>query len=307
MPSNRQDPTPIRGQTVVITGASDGIGRAAARALVIAGAHVVMIGRNEAKTAAAARALMSETGSRTVTWDIADLSRTEAVRELAARLSVRYPQIHVLINNAGAVFMEHQRTADGIERTFALNHLAYFSLSLLLLDSLAAASEPGHPARIIAVSSRAHKAARLTLRDVQLDQRFRGWRAYANSKLANLLMVRSLAARLNPAIITVHAVHPGLVRSRFATNNGFRGRLLRRLWKRFSIAPAEGADTLAWLTMAPINEIGNGHYWVRRQRTLPSLQAQTDELAEGLWNISEVLTGLHADALIAQSGAGVVA
>lgn len=298
---------PLHGQTVVITGASDGIGRAAARTLAIAGAHVVMIGRNEAKTAAAARALMSETKSRTVTWDVADLSRTEAVRDLAARLSARYPQIHVVINNAGAMFMEHRRTSDGIERTFALNHLAYFSLSLLLLNNLSAAATPGHPARIIAVSSRAHKSARLTLRDVQLDHRYRGWRAYANSKLANLLMVRTLAVKLDPARITVHAMHPGLVRSRFATNNGFRGRLLRRLWKGFSLTPTEGADTLAWLAMADTTELGNGHYWVRRQRTLPSLQSQTDELAEGLWSASEALTGLHADTLIAQSGAGALA
>ena len=156
---------------IVVTGASDGIGRAAAQAFAVAGARVVMIGRNEAKTAAAARKIMSETGSRSVEWLIADLTRQDAVRELAQRISEQCPRIDVLVNNAGAVFAKREETSDGIERTFALNHLAYVALALLLLPSLHAASQPGRPSRILNVSSRAHRDADFSLSDVQLTQR----------------------------------------------------------------------------------------------------------------------------------------
>ena len=130
---------------IVVTGASDGIGKAAARMFAAAGARVVMIGRNEAKTAAAAKTIMSDTGSRSVEWLIADLTRQEAVRELAQRICESCPRVDVLVNNAGAVFAKREETSDGIERTFALNHLAYVALALLLLPSLHAASRPGQP------------------------------------------------------------------------------------------------------------------------------------------------------------------
>lgn len=296
-------PDTLDGQRIVITGASDGIGRSAARMFAASGAEVVMVGRNEAKTAAAARAIMGDLGTRNITWEVADLSRQAAVRELAHRLHDTAP-ISVLVNNAGALFLERDLTAEGLERTFALNHLAYFSLTLLLLDRLAAAARPGAPSRVINVSSRAHREARLSLADVQLEQHYAGWRAYANSKLANILFTRALASRTDPAKIIVHALHPGVVSTRFAVNNGRRGRVLRRIMDVVSITPDAGADTLVWLARAERPLASTGGYWVKRAPMEPSNPALDDQLAEGLWQYSAECAQVDADALVAASGAG---
>lgn len=292
----------LSGRTVVVTGGSDGIGRAAVRALVGAGAEVVMLGRNRAKTAAAASAIMSETGRRMVHWEVADLSRRDELREVADRLRERLPRIDVLVNNAGALFLEREVTADGLERTLALNHLAYFALTLRLLDRLAAAAAPGQPARVLVVSSRAHQNARLDIDDLQLVRGYGGWRAYANSKLCNVLFARSLAARLDPAAVVVHALHPGLVATRFAANNGAAGRFIRRLMDLAAITPEQGADTVAWLAQDPTGAASSGDYWVRRQRVVPSRAAQDDALAERLWHESARLTGIDAEAVIHAAG-----
>ncbi|MEO7520387.1 MAG: SDR family NAD(P)-dependent oxidoreductase, partial [Gemmatimonas sp.] len=204
----------LTGRTIVVTGASDGIGRAAVRGFVERGANVVMVGRNSAKTAAAASSIMSDTRRRSISCEIADLSRQESVRELAERLRDRHERIDLLANNAGAFFLDHATTNEGLERTFALNHLAYFSLSLLLLDRIAASATPGHPARIINVSSRAHGTARLDTHDWQMTRGYRGWRAYANSKLCNILFTHALTRRVDPSRVVVHAMHPGLVSTR---------------------------------------------------------------------------------------------
>jgi len=290
--------THLAGKTVVVTGGSDGVGKAAVEAFVIAGASVVMIGRNEAKTAAAAHSIMSRTGRRAVTWEIADLSRHDAVTEVAARLRARLSRIDVLVNNAGAMFLDRQVTADGLEQTFALNHLHYFSLTLLLLDRLAAAATVDAPARVICVSSRAHMNARLNLDDLQLERGYGGWRAYANSKLCNILFTQALARRLDPTRCVVHAMHPGVVSTRFATNNGTVGRVLRRLMDVVSISPAAGADTVVWLADADDARIDSGAYWVKRTRTTPSTAARNHEYAERLWQQSAALSTLDADALI---------
>ncbi len=287
----------MEGKTVVVTGASDGIGRAAVRALVERGASVVMVGRNEAKTSAAASSIMSAAGRRTVTWEIADLSRLDAVRDLAARLRSTHPRIDVLANNAGAIFLEYGVTGDGLERTFALNHLNYFTLTLLLLDHIAAAASPGAPARILNVSSRAHENARLDLGDLNMTRGYAGWRAYANSKLCNVLFTRALARRLDPARVVVHALHPGVVTTRFATNNGAMGRFMRRLMDVVSIDADAGADTLVWLAEQDEATHTTGDYWVKRRRREPSRSARDGELGEGLWQASASIAAIDADAL----------
>ncbi len=294
------------GKTIVITGASDGIGRAAVRRCADAGAHVLMVGRNEAKTAAAARAIMSESGTRQISWLVADLSRQEAVRDLALQIRAQCERIDVLINNAGALFLDRELTAEGIERTFALNHLAYFSLTLLLLDRIAAAATTDHPARILCVSSRAHRDAHLNRDDPQLARDYAGWRAYANSKLANILFTRALARRLDPARVLVHALHPGVVSTRFAVNNGRRGRVLRRIMDVVSISPDDGADTLVWLARDDVAREPSGEYWVKRARVAPSNDALDEPLGEWLWTYSANLTGLDPAAHIADAGVGGV-
>jgi retinol dehydrogenase-12 len=291
----------LLGRTIVVTGASDGIGRAAVRAWAERGADITMVGRNEAKTAAAARAIMSETGTRSIRWEIADLSLLEQVRDLAGRLRRAHPVIHVLANNAGAMFLERECTREGFERTFALNHLSYVTLTLLLLPSLVHAATDGEPARVLNVSSRAHVNARPDLSDLQGAHRFGGWRAYANSKLYNIWFTRSLAQRLDPARVVVQALHPGLVSTRFATNNGRVGRVIRRLMDIRSVTPAQGADTLVWLADAAEARSTSGLYWVTRREMTPSALARDDDQREQLWRSTMALAGLDADALIREA------
>ena len=294
-PTSAAPDSPFAGKVVVVTGASDGIGRAAVQRYAQGGAQVVMVGRNEAKTAAAAKAIMSQSGRRDITWAIADLSRQDAVRDLARRLRDCLPHIHVLANNAGAMFLERQETVDGLERTFALNHLSYFTLSLLLMPALVQASAPGAPARIVNVASRAHENARPVLDDLQLTHGFGGWRAYANSKLYNIWFTRALARRVEPARVNVQAMHPGVVSTRFATNNGRMGRVLRRLMDVVSVTPDQGADTLVWLSHAAEPLAEGGRYWVKRAPRSPSRTACDDARAEALWAQSVALTGLDVD------------
>lgn len=299
---NAPNLNPLEGKTVVVTGASDGIGKAAVRAYVAAGASVVMVGRNEAKTAAAARSVMSDLGSASghlpITWEIADLSRLDGVNELADRLLARLPRIDVLANNAGAIFLDREVTPDGFERTFALNHLSYVTLTLRLLPALIAASRPGAPARVLSVSSRAHENARPLLDDLQLAHSYGGWTQYANSKLYNIWFTRALSRRLDPSRAVAHTLHPGVVSTRFATNNGAMGRLLRRLMDVVSVTPAQGADTLVWLSYASDALTGSGDYWVKRRRVTPSKDARDDARADVLWDTTCRLIGLNADRLI---------
>jgi NAD(P)-dependent dehydrogenase (short-subunit alcohol dehydrogenase family) len=296
----------LAGKTVVVTGASDGIGKAAVRAYAAAGAAVVMIGRNEAKTAAAAQAILRDAGpttgtegrGRAVTWEIADLSRQQDVHDVADRLLARLPRIDVLANNAGAMFLDRDVTPEGFERTFALNHLSYFTLTLRLLAPLVAAAQPGAPSRVLNVSSRAHANARPALDDLQLERQFGGWKQYANSKLYNIWFTRALARRLDAARVATQALHPGVVSTRFATNNGLMGQLLRRVMDVVSVTPAQGADTLVWLSSAPEALEGSGDYWRQRRRVTPSGTARDDARAEALWTTTSRLTGLDADRLI---------
>ncbi len=288
-------PNALRDRTVVITGASDGIGRALAERCARAQAHVVMVGRNEAKTRHAASVIMNRTGSRTVTVEIADLLFLEEQHALGERLRGKYPSVYALVNNAGALFLDREETRDGLERTFALNHVAYVTLALRLLPSLLA--QQGHqPARIVNIASRAHVGARLNFDDLQNTKGYSGWRAYGQSKLANILFTRALATRLDARRVTVHAVHPGLVASRFAANNGVFGRLQRKLMDLFSVSSMAGSDTAAWLLTSSAGATTSGGYWVRREHTKPSSAARDEHTANALWDATIDLASLH-DAL----------
>jgi NAD(P)-dependent dehydrogenase (short-subunit alcohol dehydrogenase family) len=281
----------------VITGATDGIGRAAAAQCVALGAHTVLVGRNAAKTEGVARALQA-VAAAPVSWEVADLSRRDAVTALAERLRARHPAIQVLVNNAGALFLERETTPDGVERTLALNHLAYVQLTLALLDPLLAAARPGAPARVLCVASRAHENARVDMDDLSLARGYGGWRAYANSKLCNIWFAQGLGQRLDPSLVVAHSLHPGVVRTRFAENNGRLGRLLRRIMDLVSVTPEAGADTLTWLASAPDALQGSGSYWVRRRRTTPSRAARDAALAARCWAATDTLLQLDADALL---------
>ncbi|MEO7361548.1 MAG: SDR family NAD(P)-dependent oxidoreductase [Gemmatimonadaceae bacterium] len=286
----------LTGRNVVITGASDGIGKTAARRLAVMGAHVVIVGRNAQKTETVVREIDCARVSGTVTSEIADLSRQDEVRELANRLRARLSCIDVLINNAGAIFSDRVLTSDGFERTFALNHLGYFTLTLLLLPALYAAGVPGRPARIINVASRAHFRAQLDLNDLQSERSFRAWRTYNNSKLANILFTRALSRRLDTSRVVTHSLHPGVVASQFAiASNGFWGKFMRTAMNLRSISPERGADTIVHLATAHMATLTSGLYWDQCTVAGPSAAAQNDANAERLWVESARLASLEAD------------
>lgn len=280
----------IRGKTCIITGGSDGIGRAAAREFARQGAVVAIVGRNLAKTQAAAEEIEAVSGG-TIHYHIADLSSQAEVRRLAQALLDRYPQIQVLLNNAGAVFDRRQITVDGMERTFALNHLAYVLLTGTLLERLEASA----PARIINVSSAAHGFGGLNFDNLQGEQRYNEGDAYGRSKLANVMFTYALARRLHGTNVTVNSLHPGLVRTSFASESRGLFGLFARLARPFELSAEQGAQTSIHLATAPELTNTNGAYFAKR-RPVRSSQPSYDQAAqERLWELSQHMVGLPAE------------
>ena len=276
----------MKGTVCVVTGATSGIGRAAATALAKLGATVVMVGRDRGRTEAAAAQIAAVTASPPRT-EIADLASLEQVRGLAGRLAA-LERIDVLINNAGLVLGERRLTPDGLEHVFALNHLAPFLLTNLLLPTLTASA----PARVITVTSDAHSAARLDLRDPNLEHGWDSWRSYANSKLANILFTRELARRLDGTGVTANCAHPGVVRTGFGRESRPLLKLGITIARPFMLSPERGADTIVYLASSPEVAGQTGGYYVKRQRREPSAAARDDTAARQLWELSEKMTGL---------------
>lgn len=288
----------LTGKSIVITGSSDGIGRVAAQRLANLGARVLIVGRDRQKTETVARDIAKSTASPAVDFEVADLSLQRDVHDLANRIVARLPRIDILINNAGAIFAERALTREGFERTFALNQLAYFSLTLRLLPALYAGAAPGDPARIINVASRAHVRAHLDLDDLQAERSFRGWRTYNNSKLENILFTRALSRRLDTNRVVTHALHPGVVASRFAVaGNGLWGRFMRTVMNFNSISPERGSDTIVHLATSRDAAMSSGLYWDKCEVVTPSAAAQDDQHAEQLWQQSAVLARLDANGI----------
>jgi retinol dehydrogenase 12 len=278
---------PMNGKVCVITGASSGIGKAASLALARLGADVILVCRDKARGEAALAEVGAAAPASIRQLELADLSSLRDVRELAGRLS-RLDRLDVLINNAGLVLASRQVSVDGFEYTFALNHLAPFLLTGLLREKLAASA----PARVVTVSSAAHRAARLDLADLQLTGHFNGWRAYANSKLANILFTRELASRLAGTGVTANCVHPGTVNTRFGRDGSSMLRFGLGIGRRFLLSAAQGADTVVYLASSPDVAGATGGYYVKRRLRAPSGAARDPETARRLWAISAELTGL---------------
>ena len=278
----------MEGKTCLITGGSDGIGFAAALELARQGARVIIVGRNAAKTEAAVSRIRAETGNPSVSCLLADLSSQQEVRRLAGQVQEGTPRLDVLLNNAGAIFLSHRSSVDGIEMTFALNHLGYFLLTTLLLERL----KESAAARIVNVSSDSHfSVSSLQLERLPRPGGHRGYRAYARSKLCNLLFTYELARRLAGSGVTANALHPGLVRTNIARNNGIRGRLVNYFIGARGMPAAQGAETLTYLAASPEVEGVTGQFFVDC-RAVPSAPLSYDrELAAGLWELSERLTG----------------
>jgi NAD(P)-dependent dehydrogenase (short-subunit alcohol dehydrogenase family) len=279
----------MQGKIVFITGATNGIGRVAALELARMGAEVVVHGRSRERVDSVVGEIAAAGG--TAHGLLADLSRQDEVRALAADFRRRFNRLDVLINNAGAVFTERQLSADGFEMTFALNHLSSFLLTHLLLDVIIASA----PARIINVSSDAHKAVRSIDFDT-LGVGKAGFGAYAQSKMMNLLFTFELARRLEGTGVTVNALHPGFVATGFGKNNdGAAGSILRAvigLMRPMARTPEQGAQTTIYLASSPDVEGVTGQYFVDCKPVPPHPYAHNREAQRRLWERSEAMTGI---------------
>jgi retinol dehydrogenase-12 len=269
--------------TVILTGATRGIGRAAAVELARRGAEVAVVGRNADRVRATAEEARASDGGTAVHEHVADLERMDEVRRLAAELLEAYPRIDVLANNAGAMFTSRHVTPDGFERTFALNHLSPFLLTNLLLERLTACR-----ARVVTTASDAHKGAVLDLGDLQSERgRFRPGRVYGTTKLCNVLFTRELQRR-NPGL-AANCFHPGVIRSGFGKNDGTLVRVGITLAGLFMGSPEKGARSLVWLALDPAAGELRGQYIEKQRPVEPSSQARDDRLAARLWERSEEL------------------
>ncbi len=280
----------MNGKTVLITGGTNGIGKVTALELAKQGAAVVIIGRSPRKTAETVAAIQQQSGSQSVESIIADLSSMAEVRRAASEFKARHSRLDVLVNNAGAVFAQRQQTVDGYEMTFALNHLAYFLLTNLLLDTLKASA----PARIVNVSSDVHKGAKLNFDDLQHQRSYGmgGLNVYGESKLANVLFTNELARRLQGTGVTVNSLHPGMVRTGFGRNNGGMMRLIMPVIQRFGISEEEGAQTSIYLASSPEVEGVTGKYFDKSKATPSSPESYDEAAQKRLWAVSEELTGV---------------
>lgn len=278
---------PLSEQTHLVTGATQGIGREAARALARQGARVLVTGRDEAKGRAVVEELRAETGNPRIELALVDFSSFRSVRAFIENVRSRVERLDVLINNAGGYFPTRKETEDGHEWTFQVNHLGYFMTTLGLLDRLRAAGT----ARVVCVSSDAHMAGKVDFDDLDRRKSWHGFRAYATSKLMNILFARE-AARRFPGAIAVNAVHPGVVASGFGLAEGGIINLWYTVAKPFLKSPEQGADTAVWLALSPDVDGVTGRYFCQRKehRALPA--SRDMELALRLWDESERLTGM---------------
>jgi NAD(P)-dependent dehydrogenase (short-subunit alcohol dehydrogenase family) len=282
----------LEGKRVLVTGATAGIGRVAARELAALGASLVFVARNREKAEAARAWIVSETKNDEVSFIIADFSSLEQVRAAAREYLAHNGGPDVLVNNAGGLFLSRAESADGHEMTFAVNHLAPFLLTNLLLESMRHSA----PARIVNVSSAAHRGARIAFDDLDLKRGYGGMRAYSRSKLANLLFTFELARRMEGTGVTVNALHPGFVATDFGKNNGAIARLLLPLALRLGRArsPQEGARTTVYLASAPEVEGVSGKYFADSREARPSPEALDPASMQRLWELSCSLTGLSS-------------
>lgn len=277
----------MQGKTVVITGATSGIGEVAAERLAAKGARIVLVARDRAR-AEATLARLAKAGGTGHAVHYADLSSLAEMKRVAAEIAAAEPKIDVLVNNAGAMFNALRTTEDGFELTFATNHLSYFVLTQGLIERLKAAGA----ARIVSTASMMHSGAALDFDDLQCRRNYSGTQAYSRSKLYNILFTRELARRLAGTPVTANCLHPGFVASRFGDQSGGALQLAFKAAKLFAISPEKGAETLVYLASSPDVAGVTGSYFYQCKPAAPSKTALDDAAAARLWSETERLTGL---------------
>lgn len=278
----------LQGRVCLVTGANSGVGKATAMSLAGMGATVLMVCRDRERGQAARDEIIHTTDNGAVQLLIADLASQQDIRRLAAEIREQYPALHVLVNNAGVYLARRLTTVDGIETTFAVNDLAPFLLTNLLLDLLKSSA----PARIVNVSSEAHRSAKLDFDDLRDPRRYWGFRVYGRSKLALMLFTYELARRLQGTGVTANAVHPGTVATSLGDTTSFWLRLVSRLGRRFLATPEQGADTVVYLASSPAIAGASGAYFIKR-KSIRSSDASYDQTAQDrFWELCVQWTGL---------------
>jgi NAD(P)-dependent dehydrogenase (short-subunit alcohol dehydrogenase family) len=283
------DALPMAGKVVLVTGATGGIGKATAIGLATMGARVGITGRDPIRAEQAATDIRTASGNPAVDVFVADMSSQAEVRRLAAAVLDAYPWLDVLVNNVGGFWAHRHPTTDGLEHTFALNHLASFLLTNLLLDRLKASA----PARVVTVSSGAQAAGRIDFDDLQGARSYSGQRAYSQSKLANILFTNELARRLQGTGVTANSVHPGVVRTNFGSEDqaGFF-RIISPLVRPFLKTPTQGASTPIYLASSPDVEAITGQFFANRKPKIANKAAGDQAVTARLWRVSSDLVGL---------------
>jgi NAD(P)-dependent dehydrogenase (short-subunit alcohol dehydrogenase family) len=279
----------MQGKTIVITGGTSGIGEVAALQLAAMGARIVLVARSKARGEATLAQLEKVAPGLSHKSHYANLSLLAEMKRVATEIAASEPRIDVLINNAGALFNSRRLTADGLEYTFATNHMAYFIMTAVLRDKLTASA----PARIVNTASDAHKGGSLDLDDLQSAKSFLGFRVYGTSKLCNILFTRALARRLQGTGVTANCLHPGFVATRFGDESGgFVGAAAGVAKRLFAITPEEGAKTIVYLASSPTPAVTSGEYFVKSKPAVPTRTARNDALAEELWAKTAALAGV---------------
>jgi len=280
----------MQGKTVVVTGGTSGIGEVAALRLAEKGARIVLIARDQTRAAATLAKLKNANPSAAHAAHYGDLSALAEMKRVAGEVAAAEPRIDVLVNNAGAVFLSRKTSVDGLEMTFATNHMAYFVVTNILLDRLKAT--PG--ARIVSTASDAHRSGKLDFDDLQSEKSYGSFRVYGTSKLCNILFTRELARRLDGADVTANCLHPGFVGTRFGQNNASNilTKLLRDAVMSLGISPEEGAKTIIHLASSPDVATISGEYFYKCKVAEPTAAAQNDDDAKRLWDVSAKIAGL---------------
>src|SRR5213594_4254259 len=272
-------------RVLLVTGANSGIGKATALGLARLGGTIVLACRSATRGEAAQQDIVRDSGNSKVYLEIVDLASEDSTRSFAEEFKRKYPRLDVLINNAGVYTPHRELTPDGLERTFEVNYLSGFLLTHLLLDLL----KKSAPSRIVNVSSSAHGPSAIHFDDLQGERRYSGYRAYGQSKLAQILFTRELARRLEDTGVTVNACHPGVIR----TNLGIGGAsVVVRFVRMFFKGPAKGAETPIYLATSPDVEGVTGKYFANKRERTPSLAAQNPDAARRLFDVSMELTHL---------------